>query len=48
MRRRATSKRRGSSARRGGRSLAIRTAIHGNGTEAATISSEISPLCQAP
>src|ERR1700720_964880 len=33
---------------RGGRSLAISTAIHGNGTEAATISNEIRPLCQAP
>src|SRR6185437_4932991 len=42
------SKRRGSSVRRGGRSLAISTAIHGNGTDAATISSEIRPLCQAP
>ena len=28
--------------------MAISTAIHGNGIEAATIASEIRPLCQAP
>ena len=48
MRRAGPSNRRGSSALRGGRSLAISTAIQGNGTDAAMISSEIRPLCHMP
>ena len=39
---------RGSSARRGGRSLAMSTAIHGRGIDAAMIASEIRPLCHKP
>ena len=40
--------RRGSSARRGGRSLAINTAIHGSGIATTTMARETRPLCQMP